>query len=310
MILDRRSISDANKQPAQRVRIAVPCAHSDAVVESLRDILAADLAHPIAIGDSNLIAKAASVCGIPEGHLEIVHADSEHDAIRIMIEIVRENKADAIMKGHLHTDTLLAAVLDRSSGLRTSRRLSHIYHITGIGDRPLLITDSGVNIAPDLFIKQEILRNVVNFALSVGIPRPRVAIISATEEPSSRIPSSIEARQVMEFAQVEKLDCVAFGPIALDCALSIKAAASKGLQTEVAGSADVLLVPNLDTGNALSKLIVHAMGGVAAGFVAGARLPLIVPSRADSPAARVKAVEIVASRAGVSAGRHIQSAGH
>lgn len=281
---------------SKRVRIVVPCAHSDAVMGSLRDILAADLAHPIAIGDSQLISKAASACLIPTGQLDIIHADNEHDALGKTVQIARDGDADAIMKGHLHTDVLLAAILDRSSGLRTARRLSHIYHITGIGPQPLLITDSGVNIAPNAEIKQEILCNAVNFAHSIGISRPRVAIISATEEPSARMPSSVEARQVMEFARAEKLDCIAFGPIALDCALSDKAATSKGLQTEVAGHADILLVPNLEVGNALSKFIVHVMGGIAAGFVAGARIPLIVPSRADSSAARVKAVELVASQ--------------
>ncbi|MGX9393883.1 phosphate acyltransferase (plasmid) [Nitrobacteraceae bacterium UC4446_H13] len=279
---------------SKRVRIVVPCAHSNAVVESLRDILAADLAHPIAIGDSSLISESASAYGIPADQLEIVHADDEQEALTTAIRIAREGNADVIMKGHLHTDALLAAILDRSSGLRTERRLSHIYHITGVGPRPWLITDSGVNIAPDATIKREILRNAVNFAHSLGISRPRVAIISATEEPSSRMPSSVEAEEVMKFAQAENLECVAFGPIALDCALSEKAAASKGLKTEVAGHADIFLVPNLETGNALSKFIVHVMGGVAAGFVAGARIPLIVPSRADSSTARVKAVELVA----------------
>lgn len=283
-----------------RVRIAVPCAHSEPVMECLRQIVDADLASPIAIGDVSFINKSVLAHGIPVGRLEVIKADDEHDALRIAINLAKEGGVDAIMKGHHHTDALLAAILDRASGLRTERRLSHIYYITSLGTRPLLITDSGVNIAPDAAIKCEILRNAVRFAHATGISKPRVAIISATEEPSSKMPSSVDAREVMEFAQAEKLNCVAFGPIALDCALSKEAAVHKGLETEVAGNADIILVPNIETGNALSKLIVHGMGGVASGFVAGARIPLIVPSRADSVAARVKAIELVATQARIS----------
>lgn len=284
-------------QPSVRdsIRVAVPCAHSKYVMESLGQILVAGLAHPIAIGDADLISKTASVCGVPMDRLEVIHADDEDDALGRAVQLAREGNAEVIMKGHLHTDALLSAILNRSSGLRTGRRLSHIYHITGIGMRPLLITDSGVNIAPDVAIKCEILRNAVAFANTMGNSRPRVAILSATEAPSMQMPSSVEARAVMEFAEAESLKCVAFGPIALDCALSEAAAAAKGLTTEVAGNADILLVPNLETGNVLSKFIVHVMGGIAAGFVTGANIPLIVPSRADSPAARVKAVKLAVS---------------
>lgn len=286
----------------QTPRLAVPCAQSAFVMTCLREVIAGGLARPVAIGPTAAIAQAALDHDVPLDALDILPADGEHDAVRQATDLARDGAVAAIMKGHVHTDVLLSAVLAPEAGLRTGSRLSHIYHVTGIGRRPLIITDSGVNIAPDAPTKLAILSNAVAFAHDIGIPRPRVAILSATEEPTPRMPSSMEARAVMEAARSAGLACIAFGPIALDCALSHEAAAAKQLENEVAGEADILLVPNIETGNALSKLMVHAMGAVAAGLVLGARVPLIVPSRADPPSARLEAVRIAIARTPRAAG--------
>lgn len=269
---------------------AVVAANAAVVLESARAAQAQGLIEPILVGSPPLVHRAAEEIGWDIAGCRLVAAESEAEAARAGVGLARSGEARMLMKGHLHTDVLMQAVLDRRDGLRTGRRLTHVFHMSvPYSERELLITDAAVNVAPDLATKLDIVRNAVDLAHALGLERPRVALLSATEQPSDGIPSSREAAAVVRaFAERnEDLGCDIHGPLAFDNAVSPVAARLKGIDHPVAGHADVIVVPNIETGNALFKLMVHFMGATAAGIVLGASVPIVLTSRADPPEARL-----------------------
>jgi len=276
---------------------AVPTAVANAgatlPLESARLAQEAGLIEPLLVGDPRAIAEAAEKIGWNLHGLRISAADSEEAAACIAAELCRDGAASVLMKGQLHTDAFMLGILRRESGLRTMRRLTHVFHMTVPGSgRTLLITDAAVNVAPDVNTRVQALKNAVELARSLGIDEPRVAVLSATEEITEKMPSSVEAAQVAERARREVRGALIHGPLAFDNALSPAAAALKGIDDPVAGNADILVVPNIETGNALFKMMVYFMSACAAGIVLGAKVPAILTSRADPPEARLASAAI------------------
>ena len=202
-----------------------------------------------------------------------------------------ENKIKIMVKGHLHTDVLMRAYLKKEFGLLGGKRLSHIWHMSGdLLKKPLFITDGALNVAPRVDIKLHILRNAIEFANKTGLIKPKVAILSGTEDPIESMPSSVEAEEVMKLAKKENVNAYVHGPLALDNAISKEAAKIKNIQNDVAGDADILLVPNLETGNSLSKIMVYLMQACAAGIIVGGKVPVVLPSRADNKISKLASI--------------------
>lgn len=273
--------------------IAVAAANSKMVLASARAAYEGGFFIPVLIGDVAQIERHAREIAWDLGECRLIGAADDVACAVVAAELVRRREASAIMKGNLHTDILLTAVLDKKVGLRTNRRLSHVYRMTDPhSSRAFLITDSGVNVAPDVATKVDIVRNAVDMAHALGNMKPRVAILSAIEKPTPKMPSSIAAREVRDQILASDLACYIDGPLALDNAVSNTAAAMKHLDSAVAGQADILVVHDIETGNALSKMMVHMMGAVAAGVVLGSTVPLIVNSRTDPIEARLASIEV------------------
>ena len=195
------------------------------------------------------------------------------------------------MKGHIHTDVLMKEVLKREYDLLGKTRLSHIWHMTiDKEDKPLIITDGALNVLPNVKTKMHILKNVINFSNRIGIKRPKVAILSATEEVLDSVPSSKDAEELTKLAKKENLNADVFGPLAFDNSISKKSAAIKGINNDVAGMADVLLVPSVETGNGLVKMLIYFSGACAAGVVVGGKVPVVITSRSDEAQARLASI--------------------
>lgn len=285
--------------PLPALRTAVVCPESPEALSGTMLAMAETLIEPILVGDASRIRAAAATAGIDLGAAEIVEAAGEAEAAARAVALVREGRAGAVMKGHLHTDTLLRAILDRDSGLRGARRLSHVFVMDVPGlDHPLFLTDAAVNIAPDLETKADIVQNAIDLARSLGLTEPRVGILSAVETVNPEIPSSVDAALLAKMAERGQITGgLVDGPLAMDNAVSLAAARIKGLHSAVAGRAQVLVVPGIDAGNMLAKLLTHLAHAEAAGIVLGARVPVILPSRADSAKARLAACAVAAIHA-------------
>lgn len=247
------------------------------------------LIEPVLVGDPDAVRAAAGTIGWDVSGLRTVPAEDDAAAAAAAAALARGGEVGALMKGHLHTDVLLRAVLDRASGLRRGRRLTHVFHMSLGGlFRPLLITDAAVNVAPDHATMRDIALNAVDLAHALGTAVPRVALLSATEEPSDAMPSSRRAAELgAELAGALAGRAAVAGPLALDNAVSAAAAELKGIAGPVAGRADVLVVPGIETGNVLFKALVHFVGATAAGVVLGAAVPIMLTSRADSAESRL-----------------------
>lgn len=276
------------------VPMVVAGADREMAMQSARMASEAGLIEPVLVGDRDAIETVAGRLGWDIRGLEIVGATDEADAAVKAVSVVRAGDAAALMKGHVHTDILMRAVVDREYGLRTSRRLSHVFHMTIPGhDRQFCITDAAVNVQPTLETKTDILRNVIDLMHSLGHPEPKIAILSGTEQVTAAMPSSVDAGAIAEQAAAGEFPgAIIDGPLGFDNAVSKEAAAIKGIDSPVAGEADVLLVPNLESGNFLFKQMVHFMDAVAAGIVVGATVPIVLTSRADPPEARLAAAAI------------------
>ena len=283
----------AREKPA--VVTAVANAGSALALESARLAAEAGLIVPLLVGNETAIARAADEIAWDIGDLEILHAGDEDQAALKAAKLAGDGAAGALMKGHVHTDAFMMAILNRESGLRTGRRLTHVFHMTvPDSEKALLITDAAVNIAPDLETKFEAIRNAVALARALGVDEPRVAILSGSEEPTERMPSSMDAAALAERAATELEGALVHGPLAFDNAVSPEAARIKDIRHPVAGNADILLAPNIETGNALFKMMVYFMSACAAGIVLGAKVPAILTSRADPPEARLASAAIAA----------------
>ena len=276
--------------------VAVANAVDTLPLESARAAVEAGVMVPILTGDKALIEQAAADIGWDVSPYRIIDAAGEDEAAKAAFVAAREGDAAAVMKGHLHTDALMKAAIKRETGIRDGGRLVHIFHINPPGiERGLLISDAAVNVLPDMETRKASLRAVAALAQALGTARPKIAILSATEEPIPSIPSAMEARELADWAKDEVPDAVVYGPLALDLILSDQAAALKGLtDNPVAGQADGVIVPDLVSGNALFKALVYLAGGCAAGIVLGGRVPVLLTSRADPPAARLASAAIAA----------------
>jgi phosphotransacetylase len=251
---------------------------------------------PILVGPEARIRQAASEANVEIGHLQIEHAPHSHAAAARAVALVRSGKAQLLMKGALHTDELMHEVMARDTGLRTERRISHVYlmDVPGFG-RPLLITDAAINIAPDLTVKRDIVQNAIDLAHVMLIPNPKVAILSAVETVNPQIQSTLDAAALCKMADRRQITGgILDGPLAFDNAISAQAAHDKGIVSAVAGQVDILVVPDLVSGNILAKQLIFMAHADAAGIVLGARVPIILTSRADAERTRIASCAVAA----------------
>ena len=261
-------------------------------------IMAAELGiiEPILVGDRRRIEAAAKATGFSLSRYEIIEASSGLDAAAKSVALVHAGRADSLMKGHLHTDELLHEVLKKEGGLRSGRRLSHVFVMDVPGlEHLLLISDAAITIAPTLEEKVDITQNAIDLAIALGMARPRVGVLSAVETVTSKIPSTIDAAVLSKMADRGQITGgVVDGPLAMDNAIDMEAARTKGITSLVAGKADILIVPNIEAGNMLAKELVFIAHADAAGIVLGARVPVILTSRSDNEKARLASCAVAA----------------
>ena len=273
------------------VKVAIVNAGKPLPMLSAQDAVNEDLIEPIFIGDKKEILKCAEDLKWDISNYEIIDEPIENNTAKIAAKLASEDKVKIIVKGHIHTDILMKEVLKREYNLLGKTRLSHIWHMTiNKEDQPLIITDGALNVLPNIKTKMHILRNVINFNNRIGISRPKVAILSATEEVLDSIPSSLDAAELTKLAKEENLEADVFGPLAFDNSISKKSAGIKGIKNAVAGEADVLLVPSVETGNGLVKMMIYFMGACAAGVVVGGKVPVVITSRSDEAQARLASI--------------------
>ena len=260
-------------------------------MESVYKAVLLNLINPIFIGNENEIKKNADKLKWDITKYKIINEKNENNTAPIAAKLASEGKVKIIVKGHIHTDVLMKAVLKRDLNLIGKKRLSHIWHMTlDKDDKPFIITDGVVNVLPKLEVKMHILRNAVDFANKIGISRPKVAILSATEEILESVPSSIDADIITKRAKKENINADVFGPLAFDNSVSKKSAAIKKIKNNVSGNTDILLVPNVEAGNALVKMMIYFMGACAAGVVLGSKIPVVITSRSDEAEARLASI--------------------
>jgi phosphate acetyltransferase len=280
--------------PPMPTAVAHPCDESS--LRGAADAAKLGLIAPILVGPRERIEAVAKQYGIDIANLPIVEAPySEASAVKA-VELVREGKAEALMKGSLHTDELMGAVVKRDTGLRTARRVSHCF-VMDVPSHPetLIITDAAVNIAPTLEEKVDIIQNAIDLAHALRFPEVRVAILSAMETVNPKVPSTVEAAALCKMADRGQITgAILDGPLALDNAISIESVKIKKIDSPVAGRANVLVVPDLEAGNMLAKSLSFLADADAAGIVLGARVPIILTSRADSVTTRLASCGIAA----------------
>jgi phosphotransacetylase len=273
------------------VKAAIVNAGKPLAMLSVQDAVNENLIVPVFIGDKKEILKCAEDLTFDISKYEIIDEPIENNTAPIAAKLASENEIKIIVKGHIHTDILMKEVLKREYGLIGKTRLSHIWHMTiNKDDKPLIITDGALNVLPNLKTKMHILKNVVNFSNRIGINKPKIALLSATEEVIESVPSSVEAAELTKLAKEENLDADIFGPLAFDNCISKKSAAIKGIKNSVAGDADVLLVPNVEAGNSLVKMMIYFCGACAAGVVVGGKVPIVITSRSDEAQARLASI--------------------
>ena len=279
----------ANKKKV--VKAAIVNAGKPLPMISVQDAVSENLIDPIFIGDEKEIQKCAGDLKWDISNYEIINEPIENNTAAIAAKLASEKKVRIIVKGHIHTDVLMKEVLKREYDLMGKTRLSHIWHMTvSKEDKPLIITDGALNVLPNIKTKMHILKNVVNFSNRIGIDRPKIAVLSATEEVLDSVPSSKEAAEITKLALKENLKADVFGPLAFDNSISKKSAAIKGIKNKVAGDADVLLVPGVETGNGLVKMLIYFCGACAAGVVIGGKVPVVITSRSDEAPARLASI--------------------
>ncbi len=267
--------------------VAHPC---DAMsLQGVVEAVKLGLIAPILVGPRAKIAAAARDAGLDISAFEWVDAPHSHAAADKAVSLVREGKAQMLMKGSLHTDELMGAVVNSQTGLRTDRRISHAYIMDVPSlDHPIIVTDGAINIFPTLKDKMHILQNAIDLAHSLGIKEPKAAILSAMETVNPDVPSTVEAAALCKMAERGQITgALLDGPLALDNAIDLQAAQIKKIHSPVAGKADILLVPDLEAGNVLAKSLTFMADAEAAGIVLGARVPIVLTSRADSLTSRL-----------------------
>ncbi|HWV43184.1 phosphate acetyltransferase [Pseudorhodoplanes sp.] len=287
-----RLIARAKEAPASSTIVVHPCDET-----SLRgpvEAAEAGIIRPIFVGPSAKIAGVAKKHGLDIGNYEVVDVEHSEAAAAKAVEMIRAGKGELLMKGSLHTDELMRAVTSSSTGLRTARRISHVF-IMDVPSHPdtLIVTDAAINIAPDLDVKRDIVQNAIDLFSEIGDGMPRVAILSAVETVTTKIPSTIDAAALCKMADRGQITGgILDGPLAFDNAIDLEAARIKGIKSDVAGRAQILVVPNLEAGNMLAKNLIFLSRADAAGLVLGARVPIILTSRADSVRTRMASCAI------------------
>ena len=289
-----RLIALTRENPAIATAVAHPCDESS--LRGAVEAAEAGIIVPILAGPAGKIRATAEKAGLNIAPYEIVDAPHSHGAAEEAVFLVRTGRAELLMKGSLHTDELMSEVMKRDTGLRTGRRVSHAFIMdVPTYPKPLVITDAAINIQPTLEDKVDIIQNAIDLARALGIENPRVAILSAVETVNPKIPSTIEAAALCKMADRGQITGgVLDGPLALDNAISEEAARIKGIDSPVAGHADILVVPNLEAGNMLAKNLSFLANADAAGLVLGARVPIILTSRADSVMTRMASCAVAA----------------
>ncbi|MDR3555799.1 MAG: bifunctional enoyl-CoA hydratase/phosphate acetyltransferase [Syntrophobacteraceae bacterium] len=264
---------------------------------------------PVLVGPEDRIREVAAAEGIDIGPYRIVPAPHSHAAAQKAVELARAGEVDSLMKGSLHTDEFMGAVVKSETGLRTARRLSHVFVMdVPAYPRPIFITDAAINISPTMEDKAAIIQNAIDLAHILGVERPRVAILSAVETINSKIASTLDAAALCKMADRGQITgAILDGPLAFDNAVSLAAAKTKGIVSPVAGQADILLAPNLEAGNMLAKQLSYLAGAESAGIVLGARVPIVLTSRADSVRARLVSTALMALVAGASGNQTIRT---
>lgn len=285
-------LNAAKALPRIRMGVVHPCSR-----EALEGALDADrlgLIQAILIGPEPRIRSLAEECQLDLSGFSIINVPHSHAAAAKAVELARAGEVDALMKGSLHSDEMLSAVVNAQTGLRTERRVSHVFVLdVPRYPKPLLITDAAINVAPDFDAKVDIVQNAIDLAHALGIERPKVAILSAVETVMPKLRSSMDAAALSKMADRGQITGgLVDGPLAFDNAVSLAAAKTKGIQSEVAGDADILVVPDLESGNMLAKQLEYLGGAQAAGIVMGAKVPIVLTSRADSAHSRIASCAI------------------
>lgn len=289
-----RLIARCKNLPPAATAVAHPCDES-----SLRGAVEAaemGILKPILVGPRDKIEAVARQFRIDISRCEIVDAPHSQAAAEMAVQLAREGKVEMLMKGSLHTDELMGAVVKSATGLRTSSRISHafIMDVPAL-DRPIIISDAAINIFPTLEDKKHIIQNAINLSIALGAPLPKVAILSAMETINPAVPSTLEAAALCKMAERQQITGgILDGPLALDNAIDLTAAKIKKIDSPVAGMADILIVPDLEAGNMLAKSLSFMAGADAAGIVLGARVPIILTSRADSVLTRLASCAVAA----------------
>lgn len=282
-----RLIEKAKSVPAATTVVVHPC--DEGSLRGMKEAADAGLIKPILVGPAAKIEAVAARHGIDIAGIELVDAAHSEAGAGRGVELVHAGRGEMLMKGSLHTDELMRSVTAKGTGLRTARRISHVF-IMDVPDHPetLFITDAAINIAPDLDCKRDIIQNAIDLFAQIGLGEPRVAILSAVETVTSKIPSTIEAAALCKMADRGQITGgVVDGPLAFDNAVDKEAARIKGIKSPVAGRAQILVVPDLEAGNMLAKNLSFLAKADSAGIVLGARVPIVLTSRADSLRARM-----------------------
>ena len=289
-----RLIERAQQIPAVRTVVAHPCDENS--LRGAVEAAEADIIIPVLVGPAQRIREAAGKAKLDIGRFEIVATEHSHASAAKAVELVRAGRAELLMKGSLHTDELMREVTARETGLRTGRRISHVF-IMDVPTYPeaLFITDAAVNIVPDLDTKRDIVQNAIDLYQGLGLGPPKVAILSAVETVTTKIPGTIEAAALCKMADRGQITGgMLDGPLALDNAVNLEAARIKGITSGVAGKAQILLVPDLEAGNMLAKMLTFLANADGAGIVLGARVPIMLTSRADAVRTRMASCAIAA----------------
>jgi len=286
----------ARKARPSPMRLAVVRASAPLPIVTAKQAHEEGIATPVLIGEAAKIRAEAEAIGWSLDGIEIHDCKGEKGAIDVAIALTGANKVDALMKGHLHSDVFMGGIVSRDAGIRAETRMVHVFAMfPPEGGRPLLISDAAVNVTPDRKTRQQTVKILAQTALALGIDKPRIAILSATETPIASIPSSLEARELSDWAREHVPDAVISGPLSFDLAISPDAVAIKGLNgDEVAGQADAVIVPEITSGNILFKAMVWFNGACAAGVVTGGKVPIVLTSRADPASSRLASIALAA----------------
>ena len=295
MLSDKSSICPINllnvAHKKRGVKAAIVNAGKKLPMMSAMDAVKENLIIPVLIGNKSEIIKFADELKFDISGLEIIDEPDENKTAKVATKLAKEDKIKIIVKGHIHTDVLMKEVLKREYKLIGKTRLSHVWHMTlEKEDRPLIITDGALNVNPNIKTKMHILRNAIDFCHRINIARPKVSVLSATEEVLDSMQSSMDAKEITDLAKKESFNADVFGPLAFDNSVSKKSALIKNIKNEVAGEADVLLVPNVETGNALVKMMIYFMSACAAGVVVGGKVPVVITSRSDDATSRLASI--------------------